>query len=60
MGIICVHCMHLLVVNSQELGKKTGRDPHMVTQKTHAEVMSDNITLFTLSTSSGAMFCIIN
>ena len=26
MGIICVHCMHLLVGNSQELSSRTGAD----------------------------------
>ena len=24
MGVICVHCMHLLVINSQELSRRTG------------------------------------
>ena len=24
MGVICVHCMHLLVDNSQELSRRTG------------------------------------
>ena len=24
MGVICVHCMHLMVLNSQELSRRTG------------------------------------